>query len=82
MDETTVYILALILCIIGLIELAIGKQLKHILALLGAIGAALTGVSIKHHDWSNSLVFLSLVLIAGWFFISHDNRKGAEELEE
>ena len=67
MTDSMVYTLGLIICLIGLIELVLEREVKFILAILGIAGAIFIGMFIKNHNWYELKISFTLV-IACWFY--------------
>lgn len=66
MTDSMVYTLGLILCLIGLVELARGRKLTFIFGLLGIAGAVFIGMFIKNHNWYELKVSFTILIACGF----------------
>ena len=62
MSDSIVYTIALILCLVGLVELVLERELKFVFGILGIAGAIFIGLFIKNHNWYELSISLSLII--------------------
>ncbi|AQS59177.1 hypothetical protein B0537_08845 [Desulforamulus ferrireducens] len=67
MSDMMAYTIALTICLIGLVELVLERELKFVFGLLGIAGAILIGLFIKNHHWYELSISLFLLLPCGYY---------------